>query len=101
MSSSNASRNAATPHTVPLLRTCVEGGATYQPTKRERRELDGGHCITTVNDGPRITGVFHIEIDVAKLLRMIGDKALRSKRNVSKLQDGAVVVRVVERRPVA
>lgn len=64
---------------------------------RRRVDLENGGGYTTVPDGSE-TVELTAEIDLGKLARALGEKAGRSSKGVSKLQDGAVTVRVVGRR---
>lgn len=67
---------------------------------RKRVPLEGrpdmSTGFTTVPDGT-ITCDFEIEVDVEKLIRMIGARAAFSKTGISKLQGGAVTIRVVKK----
>lgn len=45
--------------------------------------------------GGQATADFIIEIDIGALVKAIGGKAVRSKAKVTKMQNGAVIVRAV------
>lgn len=70
-------------------------GWVYNATKRVPLdgETDMKRGFTTVPDGKRVCD-FEIVVDVDKLIRAVGRRAAFSARGVTKLQAGAVVVKV-------
>lgn len=73
------------------------GTWTFGRTKMvESTTASGGKCSTSMANGTREVDLV-IEIHEEELIRAIGRRAAFSKRGVTKLQAGAIVVRVVRK----
>lgn len=69
---------------------------TLALTRREtvKDQLTGSHGYRWLDDGT-ISGEIVLEIDTAKLLKLMGPRALRSKKHLSILADGTIKARAV------
>lgn len=75
---------------------------TVVTVRREMYKPAPSNDVTTrwERDGFLVCDTFEVVVDPVKLVRAIGDDALRTKTLTSKLQSGAVVVKAIGARRV-